>query len=341
MTRLAALLVLLLGLAACGRGPDAEQVRQDLENRISQVFSPGTFEVVWFDERGSSADSNSPPGENRRVVYYETRLKLTRDVDFGAWNTPGAASLVTLMGAGPKGIRGVISGGNQAGDEIRAFGTAVYRPDGGGWKEIAPAGFTPPVVPALVTISPPPASEQLLANLREIATASPAGSTPAGQAIIDQELSRSLATIQARLSRITQVYAIAAGPERGQYARLVQALALTKPLGLNFQPLLTAGSVENLELLDEDRISLALAQADVAHQAFAGQGPFASRGPSPELRSLGSLYPEFLHVIVRADSPAHSIADLIHKRVSLGPPGSGTRITAEHVLDAYGMQRGR
>ena len=106
MAQLAALFLLLLGLVACGRGPETDQVRQDLGNRLARAFDPGTFEVVAVDGRGSSADSTGPPGEERRVVYYDARLRLTRDVDFGAWNGPGTASLVTVLGAGPKGIRG-------------------------------------------------------------------------------------------------------------------------------------------------------------------------------------------------------------------------------------------
>jgi NMT1-like family len=172
---------------------------------------------------------------------------------------------------------------------FRAYGTAKYREEGNAWREVAPAGFTPPIVPALETISPPPFSDRLLTELRDLVHASHIGTTPAGGAVIDDELSRSLATIQARLTRLTRGYAIAAGPDRGRYVRFVQALQSTKLSGLTFQALLTAGSVENLSLLHRERVLLGLAQADVAHQALAGQGPFASEGPSPEMRSGQSI----------------------------------------------------
>ena len=244
--RLAALLLLILGLAGCGDAPGTEQVQRDLAERLAQAFDAGTFEIVSVNGRGSATDNASPPGEARRVVYYDTRLRLTRDIDFGGWNTPGVASLVTLLGAGPKGVQGAKAGGNKAGDEIFAHGTAIYRRDGGAWQEVAPAGFTLPVAPALDTISPPSASERLVAALQAVVHASPAGTTPAAQAVIDRELSRALATIQARLTRLSQGYPVAAGPEGGQYVRFVQALQATRPLGLTFQALLTAGSVENL-----------------------------------------------------------------------------------------------
>jgi len=338
--RLAALLLLILGLAGCGDAPGTEQVQRDLAERFAQAFDAGTFEIVSVNGRGSAADNTSPPGEARRVVYYDARLRLTRDIDFGGWNTPGVASLVTLLGAGPKGVQGAKAGGNKAGDEIFAHGTAIYRLDGGAWQDVAPAGFTLPVAPALDTISPPSASERLVAALQAVVHASPAGTTPAAQAVIDRELSRALATIQARLTRLSQGYPIAAGPDGGQYVRFVQALQATRPQGLTFQPLLTAGSVENLGLLRQNDVPLALVQSDVARAALAGQDPFQSQGPFPALRALGSLYPEPLHIIVRADSSARTLRDLAHKRIGIGPAGSGTQATSVRVLSAYGLERG-
>jgi TRAP transporter TAXI family solute receptor len=334
--------VLLVGLGACGRGPDVDRViGPDLAARLAQAFGAGVLDIVAIDGRGSSADRGGPPGEERRVAYYDARLRLARDVDFGGWDTPGVASLVSVLGAGPKGVTGVKAGGNKAGDEILAHGTAVYRRDGEAWREVAPAGFAPPEAPASGTISPPPASERLLDALRDAVHAAPAGTTPATRAVIDQELARALATIEARLARLAQGYPVAAGPDGGQYVRFVQALQAAAPTGLTFEGLLTAGSVENLDLLREGRVPLALTQADAARQAAAGEGAFARRGPFPELRALGSLFPEPLHVIVRADSPAGSVRDLTHKRIGLGPDGSGTRETAERVLAAYGMEAGR
>ena len=52
------------------------------------------------------------------MVYYDLRLEVTRDIALGAWDQPGAAALVTLLGAGPRSISGVKSSGNQAGDRI-------------------------------------------------------------------------------------------------------------------------------------------------------------------------------------------------------------------------------
>ena len=338
--RLAVLLFLLLALVGCDRGPHADQVQRDLTTQLTKAFDTGTFDIVRVVGRGSSLDITSPPGVDRRIVYYDAELRLTRDLDFGGWNTPGVASLVTVFGAGPKGVRGAKSGGNQAGDMISAHGTAIYRRDGQAWQIVVPAGFAAPVAPTLDAISQPSTSDRFLTALQNVVRAYPVGTTSAARAVIDQELSRALTTIQAQLTRLAQGYPIAAGPEGGQYVRLVQALQTTKPMGLNFQALLTEGSIENLTLLRQEKVLFAMTQSDIAQQAATGAGSFSAQGPFTGLRALGSLYPEPLHIIVRADSPAKAVRDLMHKRIGLGPGGSGTRATAERVLSAHGMTAG-
>jgi hypothetical protein len=50
-----------------------------------------------------------------------------------------------------------------------------------------------------------------------------------------------------------------------------------------------------------------------------------------------SLYPETIHVIVRADSDIQSIGDLAGKRVSTGDVGSGVEANALQVLGVHGI----
>ena len=53
------------------------------------------------------------------------------------------AGLVSALGAGPKGIVGITSGGNKAGDVIRAHGTALYKREGDTWVSVATGGYRP------------------------------------------------------------------------------------------------------------------------------------------------------------------------------------------------------
>ena len=56
-----------------------------------------------------------------------------------------------------------------------------------------------------------------------------------------------------------------------------------------------------------------------------------------ELRAIGHLYNELIHIVVPAGSDILSIADLRDRRVSLAEEGSGTLIDAREVLLAHGL----
>jgi TRAP transporter TAXI family solute receptor len=103
----------------------------------------------------------------------------------------------------------------------------------------------------------------------------------------------------------------------------------------------TAGSVENVQLIGAGQLESGLSQADVAFWAFDGKDIFQSSGAVAKLRAIANLYQESLHVIVRADDKAGSIADLRGKRVNLGPKDSGNLLTARLVLKAFGLSEKR
>ncbi|WP_084536960.1 TAXI family TRAP transporter solute-binding subunit [Azospirillum halopraeferens] len=102
----------------------------------------------------------------------------------------------------------------------------------------------------------------------------------------------------------------------------------------------TSGSVENIELLRTGGAEAALSQADVAFWAYTGTGIYEGRPPLDSLRSIGTLYTEAVHIVVRADSDIRTVADLRGKVVSVGEEGSGTLVDARVVLDAYGLGLG-
>lgn len=341
MRRFALLFATILALAGCERAPSAEQVAADVSTRLTQAFSDA-LAIAEVKRHGSAKDVSAPSGETRRIVYFDLSLDVRRDLDLGSWDTPGAASLVSMLGAGPKGIYGVKSGGNKTGDVIRAHGSAIYQRDGGAWKIVTAAGFSPPQAPVTDNQASPPVAERLIAALQSTIRSLPPGTAPSTNKIVEEELSRAVNSIHARLAHEQQGYAIAAGPEQGQYLRLVRALlAPGTDRRVRVIPLVTAGSAENLRLLRDGDVLLAITQGDVAAMAFAGEGPFAIMGQMPMMRALGSLYLEPLHIIVRADSPIRSVADLSGRKINVGPDGSGTRITALRVLAAHGVATSR
>ena len=331
------LLILLAALGGCGTGPQTDALRKDVEARLAQALPSGTVTMVEFERRGSQADSKAPSGETRRIIYFDAALKLDRDFDFGAWDSPGVAGMVSAFGSGPKGITGLTSGGNKAGDLIRAHGAALYKRDGSGWTAVAPEGYAPAAIPTLASAASTDGIPGFLESMRKVLETIPENIPPMSKAMIEQELTAARAAIKAAVARASEGYALAAGPEHGQYYRL--ALALSNPKGTQIVALVTRGGDENLRLLRDGKVALALSQGDAALAAYEGKGAFAADGPHTTLRAIGSLYPEPVHVIVRGDSPIKTATELAGRTVAVGPEGSASRTGALRVLEAHGLAR--
>lgn len=101
----------------------------------------------------------------------------------------------------------------------------------------------------------------------------------------------------------------------------------------------SAGSIDNIRRIRDREFDSGLAQSDVAFAAYAGEGPFAGQPPVTSLRAIAHLFSEFVHVVVPADSPVQSVADLKGKRVSVGAEGSGTIYDIRLILAAYGLKQ--
>ncbi|MFW5680325.1 MAG: TAXI family TRAP transporter solute-binding subunit [Pseudomonadota bacterium] len=90
------------------------------------------------------------------------------------------------------------------------------------------------------------------------------------------------------------------------------------------------GSVANVRSLARGTVDSAFCQADVAHQALHGDGPFADE-PIPRLRVIASLYPEVAQLVLADGGKAEP------RRLGVGAGGSGTRVVAERLLDGFGL----
>ncbi len=101
----------------------------------------------------------------------------------------------------------------------------------------------------------------------------------------------------------------------------------------------TPGSIGNLRLINRGDIESGLAQADLAGWAYDGVKLFAEGGPLPELRAIASLFPAVAHLIVRAEGPIRSLADLKGKTVAVGEAGSGSAADAAVLFGAAGFKK--
>ena len=99
----------------------------------------------------------------------------------------------------------------------------------------------------------------------------------------------------------------------------------------------TEGSVDNVLRMQKGALESALCQSDVAYWASVGLGGFSEHGAIEGLSVISSLFPELLHLVVRRGAGIRHVRDLVGKRVSLDKEGSGTRVDALLVLEAYGI----
>ncbi len=112
---------------------------------------------------------------------------------------------------------------------------------------------------------------------------------------------------------------------------LAETLRKTDP-SLDIRTRQTAGSKENIPLLEEGQLDLGLVEGTAAYEALTGIG----RTPA-QLSVVAAMYPSAGMFAVRADSPYQTIADLKGQRVIFGAAGSGFVVFARYVLDGLGL----
>src|SRR5688572_5364236 len=99
----------------------------------------------------------------------------------------------------------------------------------------------------------------------------------------------------------------------------------------------SSGPVANIESLHDGRIDIAIVQSDALADAISGHGPFASRGPDKALRVLFTGQTEAFTIVARRELEIRAATELRGKRINLGSPGSGERVSMERVMAALGF----
>ena len=123
---------------------------------------------------------------------------------------------------------------------------------------------------------------------------------------------------------------IATGQQGGAYLLFAERYqTVLAREGITLKILETAGSVENLQLLEKD--------ADSVDLAFV-QGGTASKAATQDLTSLASLYYEPLWVFYRGAGELTRLTQLQHKRIAAGEPGSGTHAVAMTLREDNQLQ---
>jgi TRAP transporter TAXI family solute receptor len=333
------LLILVVLLAGCSRGPDHAALEKQVQQQIEKSFKPGLLELAALKRQGSSPQPATEKGGERVLVYYNATLRLKEGYDFKDWEGMSPATLAQVLGAREKGVLGVKNKENQPGDLLYVYGSGTFERAGDQWVAVAGSQRDVSPVPAEPgNAAASPSSKRYLDQLASVVDVGPPGIDPQSEAIISEELEHALRAIQRRRARAHELVTVATGPATGEYARVVEALLANLRKGGRKSRALsveTEGSIENALLVGRAQADYALVQSDVAWLAATGAGPFAVDGPLGKLAALGSLYPEPVHIVVPAKSSIRSVEDLRGKRVDLGTPQSGTRLNALSVLQAH------
>ncbi|MEL7567908.1 MAG: TAXI family TRAP transporter solute-binding subunit [Dehalobacterium sp.] len=107
---------------------------------------------------------------------------------------------------------------------------------------------------------------------------------------------------------------------------------------LNFTPQTTAGSGENVRLVNEKTVEFALGSTTTEVLAFKGEGPYKD-APLTNIRGIAGGYIQPVHFTVKADSSIKNLADFKGKKIGM-PAGVIATTVAQEVLRQYGLEPG-
>ena len=97
----------------------------------------------------------------------------------------------------------------------------------------------------------------------------------------------------------------------------------------------TRGSRQNIPLLEQGTLDMALVASLPAREAFEG----INRPGSTSLKIITAIYPTFGAFAVKGDSPARMFNDLVGQKVAWGTKSSGLTLLGQYVTDALGLDR--
>jgi uncharacterized protein len=107
---------------------------------------------------------------------------------------------------------------------------------------------------------------------------------------------------------------------------------------LNVTVQATGGSLENVRLLGSKGAEVAICMNDIAYYGQQGLEAFKAKNEKySNYMAIANVYPDVIQIFTRKDSNIKTIADFKGKKISVGPPGSGTEISARQVLGLYGL----
>mgnify|MGYP001430053969 FL=1 len=135
----------------------------------------------------------------------------------------------------------------------------------------------------------------------------------------------------------TNIATIATGGSSGPYNIIATTLAeiYSSDLNVNSKTQTTGASVENLNLLKEEKVEMAFVMSDALSQGIEGIESFDE--PIENVQQIATLYPNYVQVVTTEDTGIETLSDLEGKRVAVGDQNSGVEITSRTLLEGHGI----
>ena len=146
-----------------------------------------------------------------------------------------------------------------------------------------------------------------------------------------------LALIFSLYAQTASALTIATGPSGGSYFQIAQDIKnLAGKEGIELQVIPTKGSLENIERLGTGKVDLAIVQLD-ALRFISDVVKQQGLDLFDKIKVVLNLYPEEIHILTNRKE-IQTFYNLEGKRVSVGPPGGGTAVTAAVLFTVYDIK---
>ncbi|MDR1731402.1 MAG: TAXI family TRAP transporter solute-binding subunit [Synergistaceae bacterium] len=101
----------------------------------------------------------------------------------------------------------------------------------------------------------------------------------------------------------------------------------------------TAGTPQNIELMQNDEVQIAIGQNGICYYAYYGTDIYEGKAgfPYTSMRGMFTLYPNVMQWVIRKGLNIKSVADLKGKHIVPGQVASATEINSREMLAAYGL----
>ena len=147
-----------------------------------------------------------------------------------------------------------------------------------------------------------------------------------------------LALVLSFYAHMAWALTIATGPSDGSYFQIAQDIKnVAAKEGIDLQVMATKGSLENLDLLSNGKVDLAIVQLDALRFISDVVKQDLNVDVFYKIKVVLNLYPEEIHILTNKKD-IQTFYNLQGKRVSVGPPGGGTAVTAAVLFNIYDIK---